>query len=458
MRSAACFAPLAPLPRDGDEALEPYAPSERAPWDLRLAAHLLRRSGFGGSLEEARAALEAGPQAAARASARAAAGEETAALDAALEALLDSKEPHGLRAWWALRMVGTPAPIVDKLALFLHGHFASGFRKVQSARGAYAQCRLFLDGGLGSFRDLARAVASDAAMLVYLDGAKSERARPNENFARELMELFTLGRGRYTEADIREGARAFTGWRVEDGRARFVPGAHDSGEKTFLGRRGPLGASEAVDACIDHPACAPFLARKLLGFFAMPDPPAPLVDAFARRLRAESMRLGPALEILFASRAFFSDAAYRSLVKSPAEHAVGTLRALGGRVAGRPLADALAEMGQALFDPPNVKGWEGGHAWIHSATWIARANFAADASRGGGPLERTFSARERIDPEGGGDAAACVDRALELLVQGDAPPAARDRLVAWASKGPRDEARLRSLLHAVCCLPEYALS
>ncbi len=446
--------PLPPAPADPEEALAPFEPSDAAPFDRRLAAHLLRRAGFGGTREEVEAAAAAGPRRAVDALVDAPADPSLAELDEAIETLLDFEDPERLQGWWTLRMARTRAPLREKVALFLHGHFATGWRKVRSVRAMYGQARLFLDEGLGSFRGVARRIAADPAMLVYLDGTRSRRGSPNENFARELMELFTLGRGNYSETDIREAARAFTGWRVDGATSRFHERSHDAGEKTVFGHAGAFRGEDVVDLCIDHPACAPFLAGKLLRFLLMPAPPEPLVAAFARRIRDAGFDLREPLRTLFASRVFHSDGAYRALVKSPAELAAGTLRTLGGRTAGAPLAQAVGAMGQVLFDPPSVKGWDGGLAWIHSATWIARARFAARATRDGGPLGREYSLGAIFGAEDRASADACVGRALDLLVQGDVPEAARAALAdALGRAGVSDDA-LRSLLHAVLLLPE----
>jgi len=450
--------PFATIPANPAEALSPYVPSAGAPWDVRHGAHLLRRAGFGGSAEEAAAAVAAGPEAAARALVRAPEDAGLAELDEGLETLLAFEQPMRLRAWWVLRMVRTKAPVREKVGLFLHGHFATGYRKVRSVRAMHRQIRLFLDQGLGSFRSIARAMASDAAMLVFLDGARSERSRPNENFARELMELFTLGRGNYSEADIREAARAFTGWRVDNGAARFRATSFDAKEKTIFGKRGAFNAESAVDLCVDHPACAPFLARKLLQFYCMPQPPDSLVDAFAQKLAASNFELAPVLEALFASRAFYSREAHRSMVKSPVDFAVGALRALGGRVAGASLADWLTAMGQSLFDPPSVKGWDGGPAWIHAATWIARVNFARDATLAGGSMEREIDAVALFAPGDSIEAAARVDRALDVLLLRDVAAPTRELLIDQAKTLGAGEAGLSSLLHRILALPEYHIS
>jgi uncharacterized protein (DUF1800 family) len=435
------------------DALAPFEAGERSPWNRRRAGHLLRRAGFGGSIDEIDALVELGPAAAARSLVFAPADPALAELDALIEAVLDNENPEQLRAWWLRRMTDTKAPFREKLALFLHGHFATAFRKVRSVRAMHEQARVFLRDGAGPFAITTKNVIEGAAMLIYLDGAKSERARPNENLARELMELFTLGRGNYSERDIKEAARALTGWRVAAAGGYFHRASHDAGSKSIFGSSGNFGSAELAELCVSREACAAFLARKLLVFFAEPEPPAEVAAAFAALLREKEMRLGDALAVLFTSQYFHSDRCYRALVKSPVEFAVGALRALGGRAAGAPLATAIAEMGQRLFDPPSVKGWDGGMAWIHSATWLARTRFAHDASSENGALSREFEPR---NIPGSRRFADFHGFAFELLLQGDAPARVRERIAAGSGAG-ESEAQ-RAAIQAILLLPEYHCS
>ncbi|MBI3818443.1 MAG: DUF1800 domain-containing protein [Planctomycetes bacterium] len=441
-------------PRDGGVLMEPFVPSDANPFDAAAAAHLLRRAAFGPAApDELQRIAESGPAEAAKSIVRAPADRALEELDAMFDAIASADSIESLRSWWLLRMLRTKAPFREKLALFFHGHFATAHRKVQSARAMRAQAELFIEHGGGGFVLLTKQIVRDAAMLVFLDGAKSAKGRPNENLARELMELFTLGRGNYHEADIREAARALTGWRVDGPSAHFHAPSFDAGEKQIFGRRGNFNDNDVAELCVAQPACAKFVARKLLVFYVMPEPQAPFVDAFAKTLADEGFVLSRALELLFQSNGFYAAEARKCNIKSPVEFAVGLLRSLGGRVSGAALARAVAEMGQNLFDPPSVKGWDGGRAWIHPATWLARTNFAFEALGRGGPLEREFDAEEFVASDRRN--ANSADRALELLLQNGVAPDVREpirRLEAAGLGGAR------AMLHAVVCLPEYHLN
>jgi len=282
-----------------------------------------------------------------------------------------------LTNWEASRMLRTERPLEEKLALFWHGHFATESEKVRDYRKMKAQWDLYRARGNGSFRELLLGIARDPAMLVYLDGAKSVRGHPNENFARELLELFSLGVGHYAEVDVRETARAFTGWGLDDNRFRRSWWQHDGGQKTVLGEAGRLDGEDVVDAILAQPAAAPFLVRKLYRFFVR-DEISPAVEAqLAAQLRDGGYQLAPVLETIFRSRDFYSDTTLGAHVKSPIELIVGTYRRLGlTELPGLPVfALAARQLGQGLFEPPNVAGWRGGRAWINPSSLTGRQNF-----------------------------------------------------------------------------------
>jgi uncharacterized protein (DUF1800 family) len=441
-----------------EEDLAPYEPTASEPWTRAAAAHLLRRAGFGGSRGEIETAFAAGPRRTVDLLVRPAENPAYREARGSVLPLLDFADVSILQAGWLLRMLAGGDPFREKLALFWHGHFATSNRKVADLRLMHAQNLLFLEKGTGRFRDLALAVARDPAMLVWLDGDENEKGRPNENLAREWMELFTLGIGNFGEADVREAARAFTGWHARRGAFSFDVRAHDAGEKTVLGSRGPLDGKGVVDLCVERDACFRLLARKLFSFYVYPDPSPPLVEALAVRLRTLDGGIGPFVEALLRSRALFRARSRRALVKSPVELAVGTLRALELRPDARALGALLREMGQSLFEPPDVKGWEGGRAWISASSLLARNRFAAEvAGIEEGPLgcaldpDAFFPLSVRRSPE------ETVDFALEALLQGGVPPAVRERLVVSTREGDPVEARPR-LVHAVLALPEHQMN
>jgi uncharacterized protein (DUF1800 family) len=272
-------------------------------------------------------------------------------------------------------MLVTDQPLVERMALFWHNHFTSGLQKVRFAPAMYRQNVLFRRHALGNFATLLREIARDPAMLLYLDGAQNRASQPNENFARELLELFTLGEGHYAEADIKAAARAFTGWGLdrETGAFRFYPGAHDRNAKTFLGRTGDLDGGDILDVLLAQPRTAEFLVAKLWREFVSLKPNDGEIKRLAGVLRGANYELRPLLKAMFASQAFRESASRGSLIKSPVELIVGTVRVLGLPVPEKTrLVRAMQAMGQVPFEPPNVKGWPGGEAWISTNTLLMR--------------------------------------------------------------------------------------
>ncbi|PKO15333.1 DUF1800 domain-containing protein [candidate division BRC1 bacterium HGW-BRC1-1] len=292
---------------------------------------------------------------------------------AAREAMME------LQLWWVDRMTRTPRPLEEKLTLFWHGHFVTSAEKVRDP-GDNAQLNMFLRANAsGNFKTLVLGVARSPAMLRYLDNMRSSRQKPNENWARELLELFTLGIGNYTEDDIKAAARAFTGWTARNGEFVYEARRHDNDEKTFLGTMGALDGVDVVEAILANPACARHICTRLWRFFAYEDPEPEVIDGLAATMRASNYELKPVLRQMFASRAFYSDRALGTQIKSPAQLMVN-LRTLPGVVDGDPprvTLIAMRAMGQTLFYPPNVKGWDGGHAWINTDTLLARCNYAS---------------------------------------------------------------------------------
>ncbi len=292
-----------------------------------------------------------------------------------------------LKNWWIVEMIGTRSPLTERMTLFWHNHFTSSLQKVRSTALMYRQNVLLRRHALGNFGVLLHAVAKDPAMLLYLDSATSRRGQPNENFAREVMELFTLGEGHYTEQDIREAARAFTGWSIDrdSGDFRWRAFAHDGGAKTVLGRRGDFDGDDVLDILLAQPPVAEFIVAKLWREFVSPQPDPAEVTRIARRFRESGYDIKTALRELFVSDAFYAPGNRGSLVKSPVDLVIGTVRQFNvGYSDPLPLTVMLRTLGQNLFAPPNVRGWPGGDAWINSTTLLARRQF----------LERLFRVDE----------------------------------------------------------------
>jgi uncharacterized protein (DUF1800 family) len=362
---------------DLSTALQPYSET----LGERGAAHLLRRAGFGGTPDEVRryAAMRARDAAAALLalpSPHSIAPPPQASVGGPLGKREVRESTTALQLWWLNRMLTTPAPLQEKMTLYFHGHFTSRATG-RFPRITYDQNALFRDNATGNLRELTRAVSKDAAMLIYLDGANNVAAHPNENYARELMELFTLGVDNYTEDDVRQSARAWTGWRVDrrHDRVFFDPRLHDDGRKTFLGRTGNFTGDDIVDIIFDQAQCARFFAASLLNWFVYNDPEMELINNVADLLRRHNYELTPVLGTLLASNIFYSQRAYRALVKSPVEFVIGTYKTLGLPAVNASALPALMQMGQTLFFPPSVAGWPGGENWLTSGTMIARQNF-----------------------------------------------------------------------------------
>ena len=482
-------------------ALAPY----RGPWNERRAAHLLRRAAFGGS-----------PQQIARVAA--------ASMDATVDSLVNfpnsdmlaappegydmdlrfnrgmsieqrkamRKRAHqtllGMQMWWLGRMLASPAPLQEKMTLFWHGNFcAAALQKNIGPRDAYNQNAMFRRYALGNVRALTQAVSKDPAELKYLDNVSSVQAHPNENYARELMELFTLGIGNYTEQDVRESARAFTGWSVDrrSGEFFFNQRAHDYGPKTFLGQSGNLDGSDIVNIIFAQPAAARLFAKKLLSYFVYSDPEPELVDALAGVVKKNDFNMKPVLSMLLRSNVLYSDRAYRALVKSPVEFVVGTFKTFGlnsfvpnpneaplsmaqaggkppGIAAAQGILGALARMGQILFYPPNVKGWDGGSAWLNSSTVLTRENFASAIMNSQTMMQSSWISDV---PMGAKDA---TQRLVDGILQGDASAAAQQHIQAYLSgsdvsalgmlSGENYQERIRGAAYLTMATPAYQLN
>lgn len=283
-----------------------------------------------------------------------------------------------MRFWWLHRMIHTPRPLEEKLTLFWHGLFVSGFDMVHNAYHMYMQNNLFRTHAAGNIKTLTWQMAIDPAMLAYLNNNQNRKAHPNENFARELMELFTMGIGNYTEEDVRQSARAWTGWTFFDDRAVFLARQHDFGEKTFLGRTGRFNGRDILDIIFEQPATPKHFATKLAIYFGNDEPPPQVISGLADCLKQNAWELKPTLKTLFSSQWFYSDAVVNNKVKSPAELIAGTLKLLGTS-APNPGEFLLSMelMGQMLFEAPNVGGWPTGKEWIDTGTLMARYNMPA---------------------------------------------------------------------------------
>jgi len=289
-------------------------------------------------------------------------------------------ETQRVAYWWANRMLTTNRPLEEKMALFWHGHFANNEEKVRDYRKMLQQLQLFQRDATGNFRDLMISVGEDPAMLAFLDAGVNVKGAPNENFAREIMELFTMGVGNYSEKDIREAARAFTGWNFVDLNFQMNPAQHDDGVKTVLGQTGDFDGVAVIDVILQQPVTAEFMAAKLYRFFVRQDITPETKKALGDVLRKSNYEIAPLLETMFLSTDFYSPPSYATHIKSPVELVVSTYKKLGLKeVPGVPdFNEVTATLGQHLFYPPTVAGWAQGRAWITPGLLIERGNFAQD--------------------------------------------------------------------------------
>jgi uncharacterized protein (DUF1800 family) len=435
-------------------------------WTRRLAAHLYRRAGFGADWATLDKAVKAGPQETiARLCAPAAQSADSAKVIAMLaDRIVTSGNSQELGAWWLYRIRDSADPLTEKLTVFWHGHFASSAKKVDKPRMMLDQNELLRKLGNGKFQEMVRAISRDPAMLVYLDSTSNRRIHPNENYARELMELFCLGVGNYTEKDVKEVARAFTGWEVITDKFQFNASQHDTNNKTFLGKTGNFDGDDAIKIILDQKAASKFIAAKLVRFFVFDEPAAPdaLIEPIARGLRENGFHIGQIVRQILSSNLFFSDHAVGRKVRSPVELGMGLLVCLDATSSLVTLNQAMADLGQGLFFPPNVKGWTGGRAWINSSTLLGRANLVAHIlsasetsfDRGGGSLEALADRAGAKSPE------ETVDWLLELLVAAPIPRESRQALLSLAGgKDTPDDrsARIANVIRAMGALPEFQL-
>ncbi len=429
-------------------------------------AHLYRRAGFGARPEELDAGVAAGfeatvdklldlsaPDGAALPAptfsppvlaAQLPADEAARRAAQQAEQRTNREEGRKLNQWWVDRMVLSTTPLRERLTLFWHDHFATSIQKVKEPELMYRQNEIFRTAGAGNFEALAQAVAKDPAMLVWLDANENRKGRPNENFARELFELFILGIGNYTENDVAEGARAFTGWQYQRRTGAFAvtPAQHDSAAKTIFGQTGNFGGEDVVRMAVAQPASAPFIVSKLWSGFARPagtnDPVVrELIPGFARDLD-----VGKLMRAILLHPEFVAPASRTGLVKQPIEYVVGTLRTLNLRAAsaGNNLPQTLDALGQQPFAPPSVGGWPQNGYWLTTSFALTRLRFAS-----------TVAGRAKLDTI---TSAAVADR-----------PAAVARLLSVDGWGPSTAAGLakvandpKALLTVALVAPEYVLA
>ena len=467
--------------------------------NIALMAHLMRRAGFGATRDE----LEALDGRSYEATVEELLHPETSLtstpededlvrryhVDQNSLLILDSAQ-----AYWIFRMVNTSRPLEEKIALFWHGLFATGYTKLNQPKVILSQIDMFRRRGLGSFRDLLVEISKDPAMIFWLDNKDNHKDAVNENYGREILELFTMGVGNYTEDDVRQSSRAFTGWNIHnsdfhavrtnqdsvwpygriDWQYEYRPEDHDNGEKQFLGQVGDHNGEDVIDIICRHPATARFIARHLYNFFVADEPQVPAwdtvpprdphaIETLAQAFVESGYNIRATLRVLFNSN-FFKESTFAK-VKSPVEMVVGTARTAGGfefpNVVDIQLALQPAQMGQQVLDPPSVEGWHTGVEWVNTASLVKRVNFAvgqfSDTTKPGvnSMIDRIASSNGNLSPDD------LVESCLDILGPMSVSEKSRDELVQQAAdeKGNQTtENRIRAMLQMIVSTREYQMA
>jgi hypothetical protein len=481
--------------------LEPFVESSTEPWDRVRAAHLLNRAGFGGTEEEIEQVVSMGLKKSVDwlldfpdgpsdlidkedqpdlskiegypktfADRRKLYEGKTAEERMVIQQRLNQANQQALRetgSWWINRMASGPYPLHEKLTLFWHGHFTTSARDERSAWLMWQQNETWRSHAAGNFGKFVKAVARDPAMLDYLNNQQNRKAKPNENFARELMELFTLGIGNYGENDIKEAARAFTGW-AHDGEAFiFRKFDHDDDEKNFFGKRGNFDGDDIIDLILRHKYCAPYIASRFWSFFVSEQFDQAIVLSLGEVLRESDYELRPMLRTMLLSKAFFDPKNIGAQIKSPIQLVVGTARAIGVRLPeNNRLNRVLEQMGQVPLMPPNVKGWPGGKMWINTSTLFVRQNTVLWLAGGepvatgrplmdAGPRLRNRN-KNVVDFGADGSPEALVDQWVARLIQRPIPDQKRSILIEAIGAKPTETA-VKNMVNLILSMPEYQL-
>ncbi|MGH2633992.1 MAG: DUF1800 domain-containing protein [Tepidiformaceae bacterium] len=453
-------------------------PGQQVDDPLRRAAHLLRRAGFGGTLAEITAfsKLSRGDAADQLLNFETV---DNSALDARLAAAnfdLSGARPLDYSRWWLARMAYSTRPLEERMTLIWHGLLTSQLSKVGRRFSIllYNQNQLYRQNALPRWDDFVKAVSKDPGMMVYLDTIENSKAHANENYGREQMELFTMGVGNYTEDDVREAARAYTGYRITKPAPRADPkgpyldyhptfvlqaGQHDSGSKTFLGKTGNFDGDAIIDIIMGTPAAARFITTRLFTEFANVTPSGQTIDNLVAVWQQSGHQIKALVRAILVSDEFYSEASYRAIVRSPVNFVVGAVRGLELGGAGQSMTSTklaperhLTAMDQTLFEPPNVAGWPGGAYWLSSSTFFARLNFLDSLLGGTGKNALVIPAFAGLTAT-----SDLVERALQIFLDGNVSDSTRQAIADHANTITDPQQRAAAVAYLTLATPEYQL-
>lgn len=436
--------------------------------ERRQIVHLLRRAGFGASADEIDMYQRLGFKSAVNrlVDYEQVPNDALEAKVAQMEGELDITKLPAIQAIWLQRMLATARPLEEKMTLFWHDHFATANFKVGRPQVMYDQNKFLRSNAMGSFKDMLQGISRDPAMIRWLDGNSNRRSHPNENYARELMELFTIGVGNYSESDVREGARAFTGWFLDrDYRFTFNARQHDTGNKTFLGRTGKWNGDDVLNIILSKPVTAEYISTKLYHYFVHDHPSQAAIRQLAETFRNSGYKIRELVRATLNHPDFLSADSYHGVVRSPVEYLIGSMKTLGTDEFLPGVQGMLTRMGMNLYNPPSVAGWDWGTDWIGTNTYVERLNAAMTLT-----TQRGNSAARGMDPGGmvnqiGAETPEqVVDGLLDLLVDGDVDPVVREGLLDYARTGYRAGASewidraVRGTAHLIMATPVYQMA